>query len=74
MADHVSGGFESTLVGSCNSGGGTAKVKSLEWLGGDMALPMAKQTRILGESSVGSGEALVRFKVVSPRSGVRRWM
>jgi len=36
--------------------------------------PTAKQARILEESSGGSGEAPVRFKVVCPRSGVRRWM
>jgi len=36
--------------------------------------PTAKQARILEESSGGSGEALVCFKVVCPRSGVRRWM
>jgi hypothetical protein len=57
----------------CNydSGGSTMKVRLLEWLGGTMTPPTAKQTRILGESSGRSGEAPVHFKMVSPRSGVR---
>jgi hypothetical protein len=71
VVDLVSGGFESTLVGSCNSGSGTAKVRFLEWLGGTMSLPTAKQTQILGKSSGGSGEVPMRFKVVRPRSGLR---
>ena len=36
--------------------------------------PLAKQAQIPEEFSDGSGEAPVRFKVVCPRSGVRRWM
>jgi hypothetical protein len=49
-------------------------VKLLERLGGTKSPPMMKQARILEESSGGSGEAPVRFKVVCPWSGVRRWM
>ena len=36
--------------------------------------PTTKQAQILKEFSDESGEAPMRFKVVCPRSGVRRWM
>jgi hypothetical protein len=49
-------------------------VKLLEWLGGTKSPPMTKQARILEESSGGTGEAPVRFKVVCQWSSVRRWI
>ena len=61
----VSGGFLSAQVVQRRFQRWHDEGEVLEWLGGTMSPSMAKQVRIPGESSGGSGEAPVRFKVVS---------
>ena len=61
----VSGGFLSAQVVQRRFQRWHDEGEVLEWPGGTMSPSMAKQVRIPGESSGRSGEAPMRFKVVS---------
>ena len=64
---HVSGGFLSAQVVQRRFQRWHDESEVLEWPGGTMSPSMAKQVRIPGESSGGSGEAHMRFMVVSEK-------